>query len=239
MSYEKPVTSRLAKREQKKLMTQTALTFVLVAVIILGFLFLVLPNIVRVAFNVLDSDPIAGSEDTVPPQVPILAAPAEATYSAQIILSGYGEAKSEVILVVNGNETETKTIADDGTFSFEVALSEGENSLTAYSRDQAKNESMTGKKYLVVFDATAPTIEIETPADGERITLRKNQITTIKGKTEPKARIFIEDRLVLADGEGNFQGSYNLQEGDNKIKIKAIDQAGNQSETELTINFAY
>lgn len=239
MTYEKPVTSRLAKKEQKKLITQTALMFGLVVVLILGFLFFVLPNIVRVAFNVLDSDPIAKSEDTIPPQVPILAAPVEATYSAQVNLSGYGEAKSEIILVLNGNEADKKNIADDGTFSFDVTLTEGENSLATFSRDAAQNESVLSKKYTVVLDVTAPTIEIESPKDGDRITLRKNQITTIKGKTEPKARVFIDSRLVLADAEGNFQGSYNLQEGDNKIVIKATDAAGNQTEKELTVNFAY
>lgn len=239
MSYEKPVTSRLAKKEQKKLITQTALMFGLVVFLILAFLFFVLPNIVRVAFNVLDSDPIAKSEDTIPPQVPILSAPVEATHSAQISLSGYGEAKSEVILVLNGNEADKKTIADDGTFSFDVTLTEGENSLATFSKDAAQNESVLSKKFTVIMDATAPTIEIESPKDGDRITLRKNQITTIKGKTEPKARVFIDSRLVLADAEGNFQGSYNLQEGDNKIIIKATDAAGNQSEKELVINFAY
>jgi len=239
MTYEKPVTSRLAKKEQKNLITQTALMFGLVVFLILAFLFFVLPNIVRIAFNVLDSDPIAKSEDTIPPQVPILSAPVEATYSAQVSLSGYGEAKSEIILVLNGNEADKKTIADDGTFSFDVTLTEGENSLATFSKDTAQNESVLSKKYTVVLDVTTPTIEIESPKDGDRITLRKNQITTIKGKTEPKARVFIDSRLVLADAEGNFQGSYNLQEGDNKIIIKATDAAGNQTEKELTVNFAY
>lgn len=239
MPNDKPVPSRLAKKEQKKLMTQTALTLSLVVVIILVFLFFVLPNIVRVAFNVLDADPIAKSEDILPPQVPILEAPVEATFSSQIKLSGYGEAKSEIILIVNGNEADKKMIAEDGTFSFDVNLTDGENTITTFSKDEAQNESSTSKKFVIILDTTTPTIEIESPQDGERITLRKNQITTIKGKTEPRAKVFIDSRLVLADQEGNFQGSYNLQEGDNKIIIRAIDLAGNQSESALLINFAY
>lgn len=239
MSYEKPVTSRLAKKEQRKLMTQTALTIGLVVIIILAFLFLVLPNIVRIAFNVLDSDPIAQSQDDLPPQVPILEAPVEATHTAQIKLNGFGEAQSEVVLVVNGNEAETKKIAEDGTFSFDVNLTDGENNISTFSRDEAKNESTSSKSYLVLLDSTAPTISVESPQDGERITLRKNQIATIKGVTEPKAKVFIESRLITADFEGKFQGSYNLQEGDNKIKIRAIDLAGNQGELELTVNFSY
>lgn len=239
MSYQPSVPSRLAKKEQRKLVTQTAVTFALVVVLILAFLFLVLPNIVRVAFNVLDADPVAKSEDTIPPQVPILSAPPEATFSAQVVLSGYGEAKSEIILVLNGTNSETKTIGDDGTFSFNVTLTPGENTVTTFSRDEADNESSPSKKFVIVSDTEIPTITIESPKDGERITLRKNQIVTIKGLTEPRARVFLDSRLVLADSAGNFTGTYTLQEGDNKIKIRSIDPAGNQGEIELTLNFAY
>lgn len=239
MSYQPSVPSRLARKEQRKLVTQTAATLILVVVIILAFLFLVLPNIVRIAFNVLDTDPVAKSDDTIPPQVPILAAPPEATFSAQVAISGYGEAKSKVILVLNGTDSETKTIADDGTFSFNVTLTPGENTVAAFSRDTAGNESSPSKKFTIISDNEIPTITIESPKDGERITLRKNQITPIKGLTEPRARVFIDSRLVLADSAGNFTGTYTLQEGDNKIKIRSIDPAGNQGEIELTVNFAY
>lgn len=239
MSYQQSVPSRLAKKEQRKLVTQTAATLVLVVVIILTFLFLVLPNIVRIAFNVLETDPVAKSDDTIPPQIPILAAPPEATFSAQVVVTGFGEAKSEIVMVLNGTNTETKTINDDGTFSFDVTLTPGENTIATLSRDTAKNESGLSRKFTILSDNEIPTITIETPKDGERITLRKNQITTIKGLTEAKARVFIDSRLVLADNAGNFSGPYTLKEGENKIKVRSLDLAGNQGEIELTINFAY
>lgn len=239
MPVYKPVSSRLAKKQQKKLAQQTVLIIFIIFALILGFLFLVLPNIVRVAFNVLDGDVITNSSDNIPPQIPILNAPVEATHSGSINLSGFGEAKSEVILVLNGEEVEKKTISDEGEFSFDVTLTEGENTITTYAIDEAQNESFTSRKYNIILDTQSPTIEIETPENDSRITLRKNQITAVKGTTEPNAKVYIGGRLSFANSEGNFAGTYSLTEGDNKILIRSVDKAGNQSELELTINFAY
>lgn len=239
MPSNKPVSSRLAKKQQKKLAQQTILIIFIIFALILGFLFLVLPNIVRVAFNVLDGDVITNSSDNIPPQVPILNAPVEATHSGSINLSGFGEAKSEVILVLNGEEAEKKIISDEGEFSFEAILTEGENTITTYAIDEAQNESLTSRKYKIILDTQAPTIEIETPENDSRITLRKNQITSVKGITEPNAKVYIGGRLSFANSEGNFAGTFSLKEGENKIQIRSVDKAGNQSELELTINFAY
>ena len=239
MPANKPVSSRLAKKQQKKLAQQTIIIIFIIFALILGFLFLVLPNIVRVAFNVLDGDVITNSSDNIPPQVPILNAPVEATHSGTINLSGFGEAKSEIILILNGEETETKTISDEGEFSFDATLTEGENTITTYAIDEAKNESLTSRKFNITLDTEVPTIEIETPENDSRITLRKNQITSVKGITEPNAKVYIGERLSFANSDGNFAGTYSLKEGENKISIRAIDKAGNQSELELTINFAY
>lgn len=239
MSATKPISSRIAKKQQKKLAQQTALIIFLILILILGFLFLILPNIVRVAFNVLDGDVITNSTDDIPPQTPILNAPVEATYSATIKLSGFGEAKSEVVLVLNGNEAEKQIIDDDGTFELETQLTEGENTIATYAIDKAKNESLSSKKYYITLDTQVPSIEIETPENNSRITLRKNQITTVKGTAEPNSKVYIENRLSFADSEGNFSGTYSLTEGDNKITVKAVDKAGNTSELELLVNFAY
>lgn len=239
MKNSKHISSRLAKKQQRKLAKQTAIIIFITLALIIGFLFLVLPNIVRVAFNVLDGDVITQATDDIPPQVPILDAPVEATYSGTIKITGYGEAESEIILVLNGNESDKQIISEQGTFELNAELTEGENSITTYSVDEAKNESLTSKKYSVVLDTENPTIEISEPENGSTITLRKNQITTIKGITEPNAKIFINGRLSYADSEGNFSGTYTLEEGENKVLVKAVDKAENESETELTLNFAY
>jgi len=239
MSANKPIPSRLAKKQQSKLAKQTVLIILLILGLIILFLFFILPNIVKVAFNVLDGDVITTSSDTIPPQTPILNAPVEATYSGTIKLSGFGEAKSEVVLVLNGEELEKKAIADDGTFELEATLTEGDNTITTYAIDEAKNESLSSKKYNIALDTEAPKIEIESPENNAQITLRKNQITEVKGTTEPNSKVYIGNRLSFVDSEGKFSGTYSLNEGENKILVKVIDKAENTSELELTVNFAY
>jgi uncharacterized protein YfaP (DUF2135 family) len=239
MKRRQPITPRLAKKEQKKLARQTALIFIFTLFLLGGFIFFVLPNVVRVAFNVLDSDPIAGLGDTVPPQIPILSAPVNATHSAEIKISGFGEAGSEVVLVLSGEEADKQQIDEEGKFEFMVELTEGENSIATYAIDEAKNESIASKSYSVLLDSEAPTLEIESPEAGSTITLRKNQLTTIKGKTESKAKVYVGGKLTFADFEGAFSTTYNLSEGENKIEIEARDSAGNMTKQELVVNFSY
>lgn len=239
MTQRQSLTPRLAKKEQKKLIKQTLLIFIFTVFLLGGFFWLVLPNVVRLAFNFLDKDPIAKTEDTIPPQIPILSAPVEATNSALIKISGFGEVKSEVVLLLSGQEMERKKIDDQRQFEFEVELTEGENIITAYAIDEADNESLTSKKYNVLFDSTAPILTIETPANGSTITLRKNQLTTIKGKTESKAKVYVGGKLTFAGADGSFSTTYNLNEGENKIEIRAQDSAGNETKQELVVNFAY
>ena len=232
-------TSRLTKRQEKNLLKQTVFFVLLAIALFLIFIFFILPNAVRFAFNVLDGEPLFENKDTIPPQVPIIAAPATATNSAAIKISGFGEAKAKLLMVVNGEEKEALTISEQGDFETEVTLEEGSNELLFYATDEAGNESSLSTKYVIKYDSIAPTITIDSPLDKATIELKKNQLTKIIGSTEANARLLINDRLTLANNEGYFSLSYNLNEGENKIKIVATDEAGNTSEKEIIVNFKY
>lgn len=231
------VSSRLARQEQKKIVEQTLVIAAIAILVLLAFLFFILPQVVRFAATVLDRNPIAEPGDTIPPQPPVLSAPVSATNSALLPISGVGEAKAEAVLVLNGSELERLDINDEGDFSFDVPLSEGENVLLVYSVDEAGNESIKTKEYKVMLDTEAPTITIEEPTDGTTIELRKNQNVLIKGTTESNAQVYINDRLVYARSDGSFNTTHQLQEGENKLSIRAVDQAGNQTEQSLTVTF--
>ncbi len=233
------VTSRLAQREQKKVMKQTMIIAGAAVVLFLLFLFVVLPQMVRFAANVLDGGSIGEPEDTIPPQVPIISSPVDATFSAQLPLKGVGEPKSQVVLLVNSQEMERVTIDDAGDFSLEVPLTVGENAITLYSVDEAENESVKSQTYSVILDTEDPVITVEQPQNGQTIELRKNQVTEVKGTTEPNAQVHINDRLTYANASGQFNYRYQLQEGENKLLIKAIDKAGNTADTELTVMFRF
>jgi hypothetical protein len=231
------VTSRLAQKEQKRLMKQTLIISGAAILVLLAFVFIILPQVIRLAANMLDGTSIGEPSDTVPPQAPIISAPVSATYSATLVVHGVGEPEAQAVVVVNSQEVGRTPIDTAGDFSLDVPLSEGENTLAFYSIDKAENESVKTQNYVVTLDTEAPSIAVEQPLAGQTIELRKNQTTEIKGSTEPHAQVFINDRLVYANAAGAFSLKYQLVEGENKLNIRAVDKAGNESNTELTVAF--
>jgi len=231
------VSSRLAKTEQKKVVQQTVLLSLGAIALFLTFLFVILPGLIRFLTAVIGTQTIIQSDDTLPPQVPILAAPVAATYSAQLKLTGYGEASSELVILLNAAELTRQKIADDGSFEVELTVPDGDNTLAAYAIDAAGNQSATSREYAVKIDQEKPTIEVSEPQNGVQIESRKNQLLTIKGTTEKKAKVYINGRITYADAEGLFHTTYQLSEGENKLEIRAEDEAGNQTQTELIVTF--
>jgi len=72
-----------------------------------------------------------------------------------------------------------------------------------------------------------PDLSIESPPDN----LITNQSTvTVSGKTEPEAEITINGQLVLADLNGHFSKTVDLQEGVNTIKV-SVTKEKSQSQT--------
>ena len=77
--------------------------------------------------------------------------------------------------------------------------------------------------------AAPPTLEIYEPASDVTI---KEGIIKIKGKTEPEIELFINDKLISIDGQGNFEESVGLTQGMNTLNVKAKSKVG--KETEIT-----
>lgn len=232
-------SSRLAKKEEKKLLVQTVWFIVIGIAILLAFVFLIMPAAIRFFFQFLDSNKGLEVSDRIPPQVPILAAPLEATNSATVALNGYAEANSKVIFVLNGAEVSRVTASSEGTFAQDLRLETGENLLETYSADEAGNESAKSTTYKIFMDTEPVEIKIDEPVNGAQIEGRKNQTLNIKGSSKPNAKIYVNDRLNYGKPDGSFSVNYVLGEGENKIKLRVVDKAGNQAESELTVNFRY
>lgn len=239
ISHPTRVSSRLARKEQKKLSRQTFGMIFLSVLILLFFIFVLLPGGVRLFFSFLDSNTGLDPQDTIPPQVPILSSPIEATYSASLKLTGYAEPKSKVILILDGQKQDEFVVSDDGNFEYDFSLRDGENTFSLYSLDEAENASPNTRSYTVVLDKDAPIIDVESPKNDSVVESKKNQSMSVIGKTEPGAKIYLNDRLLSVKSDGVFTGTYNLIDGENLLKFKAVDRAGNQTETDLKVTFKY
>lgn len=239
MNKTRQVSSRLAKKEQKKLARQTFFFIFLAIGLVVLFLFVILPGFIRLANEMLGTEVTFHQEDTIPPQVPVMMAPPTAVSQSQLELTGFGEAESEMVLVVNGREI-TRTTADaDGSFSFTFELEEGENMIAAYSIDAAGNESALSRSYQVSYYNQPPKLEVISPEPDARFETRSAQTISITGETDPGSRVFLNDRLLMTNSEGVFSGSFVLDEGENELIFRAVDRAGNESEQTFRVEFVY
>ncbi len=233
-----PTTSRIVKRERDKLLKQT-MTWSLIALgLLLMFLFIILPNAPRLLASIVDGGTVFGQEDTIPPQVPIFNSPPMATNTKQIEVSGFAEAKSQVLLVLNGNQVADLTTSDDAVFKQSIDLQEGENYLQAFSKDAAGNESNLSKEYVISLDTQAPSLAFsETIQDGMQVVGKENKSFTISGLTEQNAKVAINDRFLFARPDGSFSYQIQLNEGENLLKLVITDKANNTFEQELRVNY--
>lgn len=232
--------SRRIRREKKKVMSQSIMMIIVAIALFLTFIFVIIPNFFNFITNFLDSSTPFQEVDDIAPQIPIISAPANATNSGQIKISGYGEPEASVIFVINGSKQDKITILEDGSFEAPINLEEGENKISAYSVDAAENESSQTKDYITFFDTKAPNIEITEPEDGASFETRNNQSITIKGKTgedELGTKIYINDRVVFPKEDGSFSYTLRLNEGENLVEVRAQDKAGNSNKLELKYNF--
>jgi bacillopeptidase F len=235
MDSEKHVSSRLIKQERKKLVRQTFVYIGAAIVLVLIFIFVVLPLFIRFINSVLNTNPIA-EEEAALLQPPALSAPIDATKSAELKISGYDSPEHQVVIVLNGQEHTRVSTAADGTFSADIALTEGENSVSGYSIDNKENESPPSDGYTVILDTEKPTLTVVEPTEGATINARDRQVT-VAGTTDVGGKIYINDRVVFPNADGTFSAKHSLTDGKNEITVKAVDKAGNETIQKITVEF--
>lgn len=79
---------------------------------------------------------------------------------------------------------------------------------------------------------TSMTLSVTSPANGSTVT---SSTVAIKGKTAPKADVFVNELEGKADAGGNFSVTVTLEEGENYFVVLANDELGNAAEAELTV----
>lgn len=230
-------SSRIIKKERSKLVKQFWFFVILSVLLVVAFLFFVLPNFIAITNSLFGGSPVFEKEDTIPPQVPLISAPPEATQEQSLALTGYTEADSTVVILLNQEQYERVTAGADGTFEAEVLLVDGENTVSAYSIDAAENESAVSRVYTVEYDVTDPQLVLDGLEDDATITGRENQTLQIRGITDTNAKVSVNGRVSYPDDEGAFTISYYLKEGENELQIVAEDKAGNSTEQTFMITF--
>lgn len=138
-----------------------------------------------------------------------------------------GKTGADVTLMLNG---EAVTVANDGTFSKTVTLTEGPNMFKAVGEDRAGHMAET--EIEIVLDTSPPLLNIYSPSVSVKTA---EKVVTIQGSTEPGATVTINDEPVTVDVSGVFTVEKELQKGANSFVIKASDDQGNEIEIERNV----
>ncbi|MCY9861141.1 Ig-like domain-containing protein [Vibrio coralliirubri] len=161
--------------------------------------------------------------------------------------SGKTDPHSEVTLVLNTGE-EYKVSADSNgnwTITVSDSLVDGAYTYELISIDQAGNKAKTSNSFEV--DGTAPPVTIKLVNDtGESASdgITKSRTPVFSGSSEEGATVEITINgitygepavKVSEDGSWTFVSPIELADNTYQISVKAIDQAGNSSEDDITI----
>lgn len=167
---------------------------------------------------------------------PVLDPLESATKSATIAVSGTTTSANETVyLYINGKLEDKMKSKKNKNFTFRnVSLKEGENDIKAKTVTQDNKQSNYSNSVKIIYSNKPPELTIESPQDGQ--TFKKDQSPIdIRGKTDAGVRVTVNEFWAIDQGEGKFLYNYTLKDGENKIKVVATDDAGNNAEKEITI----
>jgi len=127
----------------------------------------------------------------------------------------------------------TKNLTNtNGTFTVNVALSAGANTVTITATDLAGN---VGTASVVITNDVTALLTVTSPKK-VKLTVTSNTLT-ISGTSEKGAVVTINDMAIPVDANGAFSIKVTLKEGKNTINIKAVDPAGNPATQALTVTY--
>ncbi|OGK20456.1 hypothetical protein A3C98_03600 [Candidatus Roizmanbacteria bacterium RIFCSPHIGHO2_02_FULL_37_15] len=229
--------SRLAEQQKKQFTTKIIIVIlVLVAVVILIFtvgLKILLNTSVFVAkLSEKSQSPLLNKNQNFIGDVDIVNIPT-ATNSSRIIVEGGVVNFNQIEFYLNGDLVKETSLLTSDNFSEEIGdLAIGENEVYIIGKSKEENEEKKSKVYTVFYKSEKPRLEVSEPQDGLKTV---KQELEIKGLTDKETYIKVNDLPVVVDAQGTFQTTVKLNEGENKIFIKAQDVAGNSEEKTLTV----
>lgn len=235
--------SRLSKKTQKKSMQTIALSILGILAILFLLIKYGIPLISDTSFlfgritgRIIGENQTqeekADREKYVPS--PDLDPLPKATKEQNIKIGGTSLSGFKIVLYLNGSIENEKEANSDGTFEFDVTLSEGENIIKAKAVKDL-SESEFSDSSVIAYKKEGPKISIDSPKDGETI-FATNPIN-ITGKTDKNTIVTVNDFQAIITGD-TFSYGLTLKDGDNEIKITATDLAGNKTEKIIRVNYS-
>lgn len=223
--------------ELVKKLLKSLFAIVIVLVLTLGTLELYGPKIFS-AFGLLSLDRFKKKEEVkFQTQTPLVVDIPKALKEKTITINGFSEPDSIVKLFLNGPEVASTNSDSEGKFAFSnTPLSEGQNIVFVKAQAPNKTDSEKSQTYYFYFDNKKPAISIEKPKNDEEFESVDSRVP-VKGKVNEKASVSVNEHITVVDSEGSFQTLVSVKEGENKIFVLAVDEAGNEASASVKIKF--
>ena len=187
-------------------------------------------------FNPNQEAVISQNKEKTPPP-PYISPLSAATKDKQITVKGYSLEGVLIKLFLDNKEVGSVRADKESAFSFfNVELNEGLNTLHVKADAGNGVESLPSKSVSIKFLKTAPKLEIIEPADRASFS-QKDDTITIRGRTDAVI-VAINGQKALVTSDGTFSYLFPLSDGDNKITVEALDEAGNKTTVEKTVVFS-
>ncbi len=136
-------------------------------------------------------------------------------------------------VTVNGVEA---TVAEDGTFTAQVTLVPGENTITVIAELDGEQ---TTYSFKVTYAPPTPdpvlTLAVDSPAEGAALT---ESPVTLTGKvSNAAAAVTVNDAAVTVAEDGSFSAPVSLTEGQNTITVKATLEGQEPVTKTITVTY--
>ncbi len=141
----------------------------------------------------------------------------------------------EVTILVNA--LPVTAAVSQGTYSRQVVLEEGQNTLEVQATD-SNGQSGTSGVITVTVDLTAVVVEILTPADGALVAVAQQLLTgTVSDVRITEALLYLNEAapVTLSVSGGGFSRTVTLQEGANTLTVTAQNEAGTQGSDAIAV----
>jgi|WetSurMetagenome_2_1015567.scaffolds.fasta_scaffold115397_2 hypothetical protein len=237
--------SRLHKTIEKQ--SKKMFIFSTLGLIIIILLIVIFGQTLLVDFSVILASLKSGStqnsnaqeQSTVYIASPFLDPQPDATNSAAINVSGAQSSNPsvQIKLYVNNELIDVTKTKINNTFEFiDVKLKEGQNNIKAIASIQ-NNNSANSNIVTINYIKKEPNLSIDSPQNGDLYS-GENNTALIKGKTDPGVLIKVNDFLAITKSDGNYSTILSLHNGENNIKVAAVDEAGNITEKDLKVTYS-
>lgn len=233
--------SRLARRleqQSKRNLLISALGIFVVLFLIFKFGLPLLINFTLFISGFKNSQDTTAEKSVSFVSPPVLNPLPTATNSAEVTISGSALQKQTVMLYLDGGLVGKMKVDKDTNFIFkDIKLTKGTNIITARALDEKGKESADSDPITVLLKTDSPQLSIDLPSEGQSFS-KDDKTAQVRGKTDSGAKVTVNDFWAIVDENGNFSYQLPLRDGENKIVVVALDEAGNKTEVERKVNYS-